>query len=157
HDAFTAASYRPSPRRPVGRIGPAPTGADSLGGPSPLPVVWDPLSLPASAACVIISRSLLLQADIDPEAAPHTLKLSSQNKSGGRAAKRSSTRMPDLPDRPISGKGSLFSWVLLGLIGVGSFGVTFFLVRLGGGHPSAPSGGPPGMVWIPGGEFTMGT
>src|SRR5262245_65127253 len=83
HDAFTTASYRSSPRSALGRIGPARTGADYCGGAGLLPAVWDPLNLPASAACVIISRSLLLQADIDPEAAHHTMKLSSQNKSGG--------------------------------------------------------------------------
>ena len=43
---------------------------------------------------------------------------------------------------------------LLALVGLGlvGFAVTFGVVRLLG-----PAAAPPGMVWIPGGEFTMGT
>jgi formylglycine-generating enzyme len=53
------------------------------------------------------------------------------------------------------------------LLGVAAFGVTFSLVRfsdratpLPADSPPAdapPADAPPGMVWVPGGEFTMGT
>ncbi|MGA7495372.1 MAG: SUMF1/EgtB/PvdO family nonheme iron enzyme, partial [Isosphaeraceae bacterium] len=46
--------------------------------------------------------------------------------------------------------------LLLAALGIGAFGVSFALVR-----PSrlakSPADGPPGMVWVGGGEFTMGT
>jgi formylglycine-generating enzyme required for sulfatase activity len=49
-------------------------------------------------------------------------------------------------------KQSLF----LAFLGIGAFGATFGLVRWSG-RTKAPAGGPPGMVWVSGGEFTMGT
>jgi sulfatase modifying factor 1 len=42
--------------------------------------------------------------------------------------------------------------ILLGFLAVGAFASTFGVVRLLHRHSS-----PPGMIWIPGGEFTMGT
>jgi formylglycine-generating enzyme required for sulfatase activity len=45
----------------------------------------------------------------------------------------------------------LLSPALFLLLGAGAFGATFLIVRMG--KPSAPKG----MVWIPGGKFTMGT
>lgn len=42
-------------------------------------------------------------------------------------------------------------WLLLGLLAAGSFGATFALVRW-----QRSAAGPPGMFWVPGGEFTMG-
>src|SRR5262249_4873615 len=47
-------------------------------------------------------------------------------------------------------------WVLLALLASASFGVTYALVSWTRG-PTSPSNAPPGMVWIPGGEFTIGT
>src|SRR5262249_52135743 len=46
---------------------------------------------------------------------------------------------------------------LLLLVGLAAFGVTFAVVHYAGRSSLAPAGGSPGMVWIPGGEFTMGT
>src|SRR4051812_12711407 len=46
--------------------------------------------------------------------------------------------------------------LLLALVGVGAFAVTFALVRWGG-RGNAPEEALAGMVWLPGGEFTMGT
>ncbi len=42
--------------------------------------------------------------------------------------------------------------VLLAALGLGGFGIVFGLVKLNQHHST-----PPGMVWISGGEFTMGT
>jgi formylglycine-generating enzyme len=47
--------------------------------------------------------------------------------------------------------------LLLLLLGLAAFGVTFAVVRYAGRASPAPAGAPPSMVWIPGGEFTMGT
>jgi formylglycine-generating enzyme required for sulfatase activity len=40
------------------------------------------------------------------------------------------------------------------LLGCAAFGVTYFFTRTAA---SGPGAAPPGMAWIPGGEFTMGT
>src|SRR2546425_1620986 len=48
--------------------------------------------------------------------------------------------------------------IMLFVLAVGAFGATFAVVKLSGPpQRSAPSDPPLGMVWIPGGEFTMGT
>src|SRR5262249_26248607 len=60
------------------------------------------------------------------------------------------TPEPTRPDRSWIARRGLPSWLLLGLLATASFGATFALVR----WSNQP---PPGMVWIPGGEFTMGT
>ena len=57
------------------------------------------------------------------------------------------------PDRPAIGKRGLPKWLLLGLLAAAAFGVTFAVVQWTNAPPSASQG----MVWIPGGEFTMGT
>jgi len=46
--------------------------------------------------------------------------------------------------------------LLLVALGLGAFGVSFALVRLRR-LAELPGDGPPGMVWVGGGEFTMGT
>ena len=46
--------------------------------------------------------------------------------------------------------------LLLAALGIGAFGVSFALVRLSR-LAKSPADGPPGMVWVGGGEFTMGT
>src|SRR3954470_19231367 len=43
--------------------------------------------------------------------------------------------------------------LLLLVVGVAGFGVTFAVVR----SVEHSAGAPPGMAWVPGGEFTMGT
>jgi hypothetical protein len=48
----------------------------------------------------------------------------------------------------------LMQSLLRGMLGLGAFGVTFGLVRW---NRSAPAEVPPDMVWVLGGEFTMGT
>jgi sulfatase modifying factor 1 len=57
--------------------------------------------------------------------------------------------VPEAPPR----KRRLLAGVALLLLGGAAFGVTFLIVRLSQRTPSATEG----MVWIPGGEFTMGT
>jgi formylglycine-generating enzyme required for sulfatase activity len=47
--------------------------------------------------------------------------------------------------------------LLLGLLAASSFAITFALVTRSNHLAAVPPDGPPGMVWIPGGEFTMGT
>lgn len=49
------------------------------------------------------------------------------------------------------------TWLLLGLLAIGSFAATYAAVTWSRLPPSAPKNGPAGMVWIPGVEFTMGT
>jgi len=47
--------------------------------------------------------------------------------------------------------------LFLGLLCAGAFGVTYGLITWSRHPTPEPSGGPPGMVWVPGGEFTMGS
>jgi formylglycine-generating enzyme len=53
-----------------------------------------------------------------------------------------------------SWKRRLLTGLAFLLVGGGAFAGTFLLVRLGQPRPPSPT---EGMVWIPGGEFTMGT
>jgi formylglycine-generating enzyme required for sulfatase activity len=47
-------------------------------------------------------------------------------------------------------------WIPLTLLAAASFAATFTLITWRGRSEAVPSKGPSGMVWIPGGEFTMG-
>src|SRR5262245_18058039 len=76
---------------------------------------------------------------------------------GRSRAKKRSPQEFTRPDRPTPGNRGLRPWVLLGLLAAGSFGATFALVTRSRQPADSPSDGPPGTVWIPGGEFTMGT
>src|SRR5262245_33516260 len=70
-------------------------------------------------------------------------------------------------DRRPAAKQASSRWLLLVLFAACSFSVTYGLVtwsrkardlvQLAVGRIELPSDGPAGMVWIPGGEFTMGT
>jgi formylglycine-generating enzyme required for sulfatase activity len=67
--------------------------------------------------------------------------------------------MPALtpPDRQGDAKGTLPKWLILGLIAAVSFGGAFSLVSWSRSASAGRSGGSDGMVWVPGGEFAMGT
>src|SRR5438552_9156538 len=60
-------------------------------------------------------------------------------------------------DRLSRAQRKLPNWLALGLLAAGSFGATFGLVAWSRLPKTMPLDGPPGMAWIPGGEFTMGT
>src|SRR4051794_9839772 len=66
-------------------------------------------------------------------------------------ADRTNKRKPRASNRDVR------KWLTLALLALGAFGVTFVVVNWGRGRQSSPQGGPDGMVWVPGGEFTMGT
>src|SRR5271157_4897539 len=86
--------------------------------------------------------------------------LSSKNGSGGGSD--ISLSVPDAAGdrskhRPSPGAHALGRRsLLLATLGIGAFGVSFALVRLSR-LAKSPADGPPGMVWVGGGEFTMGT
>ena len=49
----------------------------------------------------------------------------------------------------------LRKWAPFGVLALGAFAVTYVLVSYG--HSERPANAPPRMVWVPGGEFLMGT
>src|SRR5438309_889074 len=61
------------------------------------------------------------------------------------------------PDRLAPTRRGRARWLHLTLLAVASFGATYALVAWSHGGKAPPAQTPPGMVWIPGGEFTMGT
>jgi formylglycine-generating enzyme required for sulfatase activity len=69
------------------------------------------------------------------------------------SALSSHPRVP-LPSKTL--RTSLSKPLALAALGLSAFGVSFFFVRFSA-HSRAPGAHPAGMVWIPGGEFTMGT
>src|SRR5262245_22349501 len=58
---------------------------------------------------------------------------------------------PSDSEKAAARTGGLLHLLFLALLGVGAVGVTFAAVLL------SRAGPPPGMVWVPGREFTMGT
>src|SRR4051812_47466666 len=48
-------------------------------------------------------------------------------------------------------------WPLFSMLAVASFAITFAAVSLRRSAETAPPKGPPGMAWVPGGLFTMGS
>ncbi len=70
---------------------------------------------------------------------------------------KSPTWAPNRQDGPILAKRGPSKELFLVLLAAGSFGVTYALVTWSRGARTIPSDDPPGMVWISGGEFTMGT
>ncbi len=80
----------------------------------------------------------------------------------GRNKQRSRPKHAEAPRQPSSGprtgdpaRPSLRTPFLLALVGAAAFGLTFAAVKYG--RLLGPAGGAAGMVWVPGGEFTMGT
>jgi sulfatase modifying factor 1 len=85
------------------------------------------------------------------------MTLTSPKKTRRTAREESPVRELTRPDRASRAKRGLLKGLLLGLLAASSFGATFALVTWSGRPAPVPSDGPPGTVWIPGGEFTMGT
>jgi formylglycine-generating enzyme len=85
------------------------------------------------------------------------MKLTSPKNTRRTAREKSPTLEPMRPDRSGLGKRGLPKWLFLVLVAAGSFGGTYALVIWSCLPVSMPSDGSPGMVWVPGGEFTMGT
>jgi formylglycine-generating enzyme required for sulfatase activity len=85
------------------------------------------------------------------------MKLTSPKNICRTARENSPTQEPLRLGRPGLGKRGLPKWLLLVLFAAGSFGVTYALVTWSGRLAGMPSDGSPAMVWIPGGEFIMGT
>lgn len=72
-----------------------------------------------------------------------------------------SGKLPKPADAPAverSLRGAIVRTLALGSLVLVAFATTFLFVKaIGWWQSRPPSGGPPGMVWIPGGEFTMGS
>jgi formylglycine-generating enzyme len=94
---------------------------------------------------------------IDSQPKGHCMTLTHSKKPRRGDANHSPTPGLARRDRPGRPNGTLPKWLILGLLAAGSFGVTFALVKWSRSLEATPSGGQLGMVWIPGGEFTMGT
>lgn len=82
------------------------------------------------------------------------MKLTSAKSSRPMSHKQSPNGQPDRLHQSRQTRERLPTWILLAALAASSFAATYALVAW---SRRAPSNGPPGMVWIPGGEFTMGT
>ena len=85
------------------------------------------------------------------------MKLTSPNNSHRHQREKRLSQEPNQRDGPTPAKRCPLKWLLLALLVAGSFGVTYALVARSRDAGARPADGPPGMVWIPGGTFTMGT
>src|SRR5262249_50943760 len=92
----------------------------------------------------------------DPRGASYSMKLTSP-KNSRPMSENSRIRQSNRLECPPSSKRRLSKWLLLALLAAGSFGVTYALVTRTRDTGAKPSDAPPGMAWIPGGTFTMGT
>src|SRR4051812_44234355 len=74
-----------------------------------------------------------------------------------KTREKSSMANPPRTILPAPPKRGARAWPLLALLAAGSFGVAYALVAWSRGSGAAPTDAPPGMVWVPPGEFTMGS
>src|SRR4051794_32999356 len=79
-----------------------------------------------------------------------------QKCSGERTVARGFAAPSKNADGELAVKLTLMKSLFLVLLGAAAFVAMYAAVRYVGRDETDPSSDPPGMVWIPGGEFTMG-